>query len=255
MFSFYRRKLGNSLLDGACPVAQCVYGSCVAHELYISPRYGQPVCPLPRKVIARGAFKEKTLELHPPRLYAHILCQSHGNLTPNPPVGVIVSEMDKLSDVREALFRAVFPDAKNAEYKVWKLPGAPAETRYITLEDFNEKMATAELENSDQTFEEYFVERLDSFAVEIRSEGQWIVPERWPEGSDLSQQTQPTEDAPKPLFQTGSDFFSVLQKKPGPVTRISGPAPPPPSRDPRPAPKVCNILPGTLGLGNMYVVS
>lgn len=226
------------------------------HSLPLSTRrYGQPVCPTPRKVIARGISQVKALELFPRRLFAHILLANNdtGGITPNAPAEVTVSVTDKLSDVRQALYKAVFPDAKDAEYRIWELPGKLPEARHISLKDFEERQATAELENSDQIVDGSLVEDLCGFVVEVRSDGKWIVPER-AEGSNSSQQTQPAEDASKPLFSKGQDFFSVLASKPATRSDVSKPTPAPPSRDPRPAPKVCNLLPGTLGLGNMYVL-
>ena len=96
------------------------------------------------------------------------------------------------------------------------------------------------------------IEDGDSFAVEVKVEGQWIMPETFTAADNISasQETQPADDASKPLFQSGSDFFSKLQANRPPVAQPLKPALT--TKDPRPVPKP-SILPGTLGLGNMYV--
>lgn len=194
----------------------------------------------------------KSLELFPPRLFAHILVAdtSSGNLTPNSPAEVVISAADKLSDVRKALLHAVLPDAVGQEFRIWELPGPPVNTRYIPLKDLAVQRPPKELEDSEETVADSSIEDLDSFAVEIRYNGEWVVRDPTTVEASSSQQTQAADDTPKPLFQSGSDFFSQMQSKSSAVTQITKPTP---SRDPRPAPKVCSILPGTLGLGNMWV--
>lgn len=213
----------------------------------IVTRYGESACPIPRKIIARGTSQVKGLELFPPRLYVHILVEDRSGVTPNPPAEIVISAAHKMSEVHAKLLDAVFPGAHPAEYRIWSFLGRPADTRYVTPRDCAERQVTEQLENSEESVEGV-VEDLDSFVVEVRSNGKWLMPDP-AAGASGSQQTEPADD--QPLFKNGSDFFSKLQTKPAAQTQLTKPATP--SRDPRPAPKVCSILPGTLGLGNMCV--
>lgn len=222
-------------------------------------RYGEPNSPIPRKVITRGIARETTLELFPVRLFAHVVTPDNvGGLTPSTPAEVVVSSMDKISDVRKKLFEAVFPDSENADFRIWRLGERPSSSRYISLSEFNQKDTTDELEESERKVEESPVEDQDAFAVEVRrDDGQWLVQDTADSQAapTSSQQTQPAEDEPKPLFHSGSDFFSQMQaKKPQTISTLkSALAVAAPTKDPRPVPKVSTITPGTLGLGNMSV--
>ena len=205
--------------------------------------------------------QETTLELFPVRLFAHVVTSdSVGGLTPNTPAEVVVSSNDKISDVRRKLFEAVFPDSASADFRIWGLGGRPSPYRYISLSEFNQKDATEQLEDSEQTIEESIVEDQDAFAVEVRrDDGQWLVQDTAGSQAALisSQQTQLADDEPKPLFRSGSDFFSQMQaKNPQTISTLkSALATPARTKDPRPAPKGSTTTPGTLGLGNMSVCS
>ena len=225
----------------------------ILYTLSVIRRYGQSANPVPRKVITRGKAQVKSLELFPPKLYAHFLLPggNSGSWTPHPPVEVVVSAVNKLSDICEALFKAVCPDTKDTEYRIWELPGEPANARFVTLQQFEERQVTTLLQPSDTLMEESFVDDTNCYVVEVHSDGKWVVPEKGAEESKTSQPTQPVDGTPKPLFTSGSDFFSKMSSKSTAVAQVSKPVPAPPPRDPRPAPKVCNLTPGTLGLGNM----
>ncbi|EKM50435.1 uncharacterized protein PHACADRAFT_129620 [Phanerochaete carnosa HHB-10118-sp] len=218
--------------------------------------YGEPNTPIPRKVIKRGLAQEITLELFPPKLYAHVLTpDSAGALTPSTPVEVVVSSTDALRDVRKKLFDAVCSDSANAEFKVWALGEWQPTSKYISLSEFKRMDAPDQLVGDTHTFEDSVFEDQDAFAVEVKQDGQWLVQDTKDSQTALSssQQTPPADNEPTPLFQSGSDFFSQMQaKKPQPVSTLkSAIAAIRETKDPRPAPKASTITPGTLGLGNM----
>ncbi|KAJ3557337.1 hypothetical protein NM688_g1526 [Phlebia brevispora] len=235
--------------------------------------YGQPRYPLPRKVIGRGIMQEPALEVRPPQLHAYVLLPDLPTRTTAsiPPQIVTVSVTDTVTDVRKALIQSLFntEQAPTRRYRVWKFEDTPPETTVMTTKNIRETRASI-LEDSSKMVGEALIENGDVFAVESELDGKWLISEddipllyRSPPGTNnvdlppTPQSTQGLIEAPKPLFNSNKDFFSKLQTN-GTSSQsgtANGKLPlvvkPTPSKDPRPAPKVCTLVPGTLGLGNM----
>lgn len=218
-------------------------------------------------------MQEPTLELHPPRLYVHMLLPDLPDSTSAtiPSQSIVVSSTDTVSDVRKALIQSLFPSEtlEGRSYRVWKFDEPPPAATHLTVKTVQESRVSI-LEDSSKKVDEALIENGDVFAVEVAVDGKWIVSENEKAGSSewsslatdalppTPQSTQGETEAPKPLFGSGADFFSKLQTKAA-LTPLTGaltatPAKPPkagPSKDPRPGPKVCTLVPGKLGLGNM----
>ena len=144
------------------------------------------------------------------------------------------------------MYKAVFPDSEQ-EFKVWELHGQPLETRYISVSQLKSNQVPSQLPESDKVVSDSIIESGDSFAVELKVDGEWVVSETdtTVDTAPSSQQTQPADNSPKPLFRSGSDFFSNLQaKKPQVVKPVE-------TKDSKSLAKPSPVLPGTLGLGNM----
>jgi hypothetical protein len=173
-----------------------------------------------------------------------------GSVTPNRPVQVVVSAADKISDVRRALHAAVFPETDGGPFRIWELDDQQLESRFISVTQLKKNRLFTELKESDVVAEDQLSSD-DAYAVEVQVDGQWIVPETTESKGAVSssKQIQPTDVAPKPLFQPGTDFFSKIIPSMAPQT--AKPVSVVPTKDPRPVPKPQSILPGTLGLGNM----
>lgn len=142
---------------------------------------------------------------------------------------------------------------------------------HITVGDLKRIGATL-LEDSEKTLEDISIENDDSFVIESKTNGQWlvdaeIVPAEPFEGGSAQVSEQSTQEVAtvQPLFSQNTDFFSQLQKNTStqssacmratlvPSQASLKPAAlikPTPSKDPRPM-KINKPLPGTLGLGNM----
>ncbi|EIW79313.1 cysteine proteinase [Coniophora puteana RWD-64-598 SS2] len=218
--------------------------------------YGQPVHPLPRKVIARGVLQEPTLELRPPRLKALILKNlESGDVAGPPPCYVTLSTKDSLKRLCRELITAVSPQV-NAPYRVWKVDPAELSGSQIPVSKFssyNPKL----LEESDRSLEDSLIEPDDPFVVEFQENGAWLV--------DATQVTSSAADMPPPLFSSENDFFSRLGNRSSSSfgagtqstllssTKTFTPAKPSASTSTgftRSLNKPIQ-MPGTLGLGNM----
>lgn len=197
----------------------------IASELRLAPfiiRYGQPQHSLPRKVIELGLMRQTSLELHPPRLYAHVLLPPDLGgtaATEFPPQVVTVSVTDTIADVNKALIQAIYPPerAEGKKFRVWKFENAPTDIPYFTV-DHIRRLPVSLQNDGPETVHDAFLDVSDRFAVEATMNNLWIVPE-----DDVQQVAssvrKPTlsaiSDFPigahKKIFNSGSDFFSKLQ--------------------------------------------
>ncbi|KAF7964511.1 hypothetical protein HWV62_6377, partial [Athelia sp. TMB] len=162
--------------------------------------YGEPIHPLPRKVIAKGHLQTPTLELRPPSLQALMLHKSDAkDITGPPPKWVTVSINDTVRHLCSALVVAVCTESPPPDSRVWKLTGQSYEgSLYPASLLFEDKAELLKL--SDETLEDALIEPGDAFAVEFSHNGGFIVdPDDLPGSNAL---------LGVPLFSSGSDFFS-----------------------------------------------
>lgn len=137
---------------------------------------------------------------------------------------------------------------------------------HVTVDDLVRIGATI-LEESESTLADALIDSGDSFAIETKATGEWLIDtSRVPaKPGDVSTQPPPVINAPQPLFGSGPDFFSGIQQRntatsvassstavvPSQTTlKPSALIKPAVTKDSRQL-KINKPLPGTLGLGNM----
>ncbi|KAH7927348.1 cysteine proteinase [Leucogyrophana mollusca] len=208
--------------------------------------YGQPLHPLPRKVISRGILQEPVLELRPPRLKALTLKDVKADLPLGPPpVFVTVSTKDSVKRLCKDLAAAVAP-RPNAPYRIWKIEPAEFDGSQYPASKLISSGGEL-LEESDKTLEESLIEPDDPFVVEFQENGEWVV-----DASKVirSNSTNVT-GVPPPLFSSENDFFSRLGHN---LTSLPNSQVTPTSFKSYGFSKASSKAvqePGTLGLGNM----
>lgn len=233
--------------------------------MWLYRRYGEPRYPLPRKVIARGLMQEPVLELRPPSFKVHLLTPTSIPGQSSPVREVTVSSTDKIRAVRHAFATAVSPQkAALGQFRVWKTTSNASMDQLLFPADTLRTCGASLLEDDENTVGDELVDTSEVFVVELMTREKWILdasevappPNGAPSPSAPPPPPPPTQ--PGPLFGSGTDFFTQLQKKAPPVTNATtsaikpGPANALTKSSTRP--KVQHD-PGTLGLGNMYVVS
>ena len=210
-------------------------------------------------MIARGHFGEASVELHPPRLRVLVLVETKRDETDHPPKYVTLSTKDTVKALcREILAKLSAPRAES--YKVWKMPQGEYEGIQLSADKFLSSGAEL-LEISDKSLEDSLIAFDDSFAVEFPQEGKWIS-DQLPSANELVPYLQP-------LFSQDNDFFTKLgsssrstqqQQQWTPLTSSSSSFAK--SKETQITPFMSQGFskmravqePGTLGLGNMYVV-
>lgn len=224
-----------------------------------SYRYGESDHPLRRAVIARGQFKEASIELRPPRLKALLLSKSDTtDITGSPHVYVTVSITDTVQHLCESLASAVSSQPfENA--RIWKIEGREfAGSIYPTGRLHLDGPEI--LKPSDQTLEDAMIEPEDAFVVEFKDDhGLFLIDlEKFPGKSISSSGTE--LEGPPPIFSSENDFFARMTQKSGAPagssklasSSKSTPYTYKPSGFSSTATRNQTVTePGTLGLGNM----
>jgi ubiquitin carboxyl-terminal hydrolase 4/11 len=220
-------------------------------------------------------MQEATIEIQPPRFFTHILLADNpgDSSLAGKTTELSMSSKDTVNDLRKAIIAAHFP--LNAEphdkYRIWKLNSEIHEggEMQIAVNDLI-RIGAILLEESDSDLVSASIDNGDTFVLESKIGNEWLVDaSQVPTRSDDFGSSQLTQDTnvSQPLFGTGADFFTKLQNssesasdsntftvvmpnrsslKPSALTK------PPIIKDPRQL-KINKLLPGTLGLGNMYV--
>ncbi len=234
--------------------------------MWLYRRYGEPKYPLPRKVIARGLMQEPILELRPPSFKVHLLAPTSVPGQSTPVKEVTVSSTDKICAVRHTFAAAVSPQkAALGQFRVWKTTSDASMDQLLFPADTLRTCGASLLEDDDNTVGDELVDTSEVFVVELMTRDKWLL--------EVSEVAPPTNGAPAPsappppppptqpgpLFGSGTDFFTQLQQKAPPVTNATTtsafkPAPSNALTKSSARPRVQHD-PGTLGLGNMYVVS
>lgn len=223
-------------------------------------RYGPPIHPLPRPVIARGAAKQPTIELRPLRLKVFRLVKAYVDHESTPHPYLTISAGETISALCSKLATTASTDGQiSSPYRVWSLP--PDDSTRTEFLGSQLPLSNAKIiEENEKTLEEQGLESDDAFVVEFKQLDGWIVeaPKVVPFGIE----------SPPPLFQSTDGFFNKMSS-----TRSSTSSTVPykstlynafPSSGSRSASTAVTFSnkgisnsktmePGTLGLGNMSV--
>lgn len=228
-------------------------------------RYGISTHPLPRRIIARGAAKLPSLELHPPRLKVFKLTKQEcsANLDGAFHPWVVLSAGDTISALCTKLAESVSANAQtHTPYRVWKLESAYDDWNNPEYPSSQLFAAGGKIvESSSKTLEEEGILSDDTFTVEFKQPEGWIV--ETPKPVETSVRLEPA-----PIFNSKDGFFnkmglsgsSIPPKTNGGFTSaLTGPSSGSGSKLSAFSLTTINrntktLEPGTLGLGNMCVV-
>ncbi|EKM81724.1 hypothetical protein AGABI1DRAFT_118809 [Agaricus bisporus var. burnettii JB137-S8] len=230
----------------------------VPHDVWrcLAIWYGEPLHSLPRRVVPRGAAKEPTLELHPPRFRVLPLARPRCALrSDRPPCKWIsLSSGDTMALLCTTLADAVkTPDQTTTPYRIWRVdPNDDGWENYGFPADRVWPARGKVIEESVKTLEEDGLESEDGFVVEFKQTDGWIL-------NDQGMQPQlPTVNLP--IFNSSDGFFNKMgstssSSKSRSINNSSSLTTPPKSsssstslsnsRNSR------SLVPGTLGLSNM----
>jgi ubiquitin carboxyl-terminal hydrolase 4/11/15 len=231
------------------------YVACANCDLIIllsNVRYGPGTHPLPREVIGRGELRQASLELFPPHFLVAKLVpegqETHGG-TPYPPL--VLSSGETVATLHGKLADAILPNAQARPIvRVWSLldsSNTHFESDRVTPQYLEGRMRL--LDPKDITIEESGIESGDAFVVELMDQEQhWIIVGK-------------TNVPPKgfPLFNSSDGFFNRMSSASPSATRMitAQTALKKAMGLPRSTTSLSSalkpIVPGTLGLGNMYV--
>lgn len=221
-----------------------------------SQRYGEPPHILPRRVIPRGAAREPTLELHPPRLKVLSLARPRRALRTNhsPCKWITISSGETMAMLCTRLADAVKThEQTTTPYRIWRVDSGDEGWEYYEFP--SERVWPAKgkiIEESAKSLEEEGLESEDGFVVEFKHSDGWIV------DSQGMQPQLPTVTLP--IFNSNDGFFNKMgnaassSKSRG--TDNFSPLKTPPSKSSPAASlnnsrNLRNLEPGTLGLSNM----
>lgn len=218
--------------------------------MYTLERYGEPIFPLPRKVVKRGVMEELSLELHPPRLRGFILSRdpAANENASDPPHELTLSIYDTVRTLCNSLKESFEPESK-LPYRIWKVDDGELETSVFPISRITSECEL--LEETDKSLEDALIQSGDAFVVEFKVENDW----------DVTVTSSKALLEPPPLSQPG--FFDQFFQHKLPVTpkrneypddsqrKITIPSSIKPSPY-RPMTRTSRAPePGTIGLGNM----
>jgi ubiquitin carboxyl-terminal hydrolase 4/11/15 len=217
-------------------------------------RYGPPPHPLPRAVIGRGRSKNVVIELHPLRLkvFRLVRASSEGANTPHP--WITISSGVTVTTLCSALSKCVAVTAHDVPYRIWKIGVALNDSQEIEYLASQLPLSDAKiLDASDKTLEEEGLELDDAFVVEFKQPDGWIA------------EAPRSLLQPAPVFNSDEGFFNKMTTTlPVSSTAFKSSyfdAPGTSVSKPSVALTLSNktfmktLEPGTLGLGNMSVIS
>ena len=231
---------------------------CASSTNFQAPRYGPPVHPLPRRVIARGAAKKATIELRPLRLKVFRLVKAYVDHESTPHPYLTISAGETISTLCSQLAAAASPDGQSSSpYRIWSLPSDDS-TRTEFLGSQLPLSHAKIIEESEQTLEEKELESDDAFVVEFKQSDGWIV--EVPKAAPLA------IEAPPPVFHSNDGFFNKMSSTSSMVpyksvlynafssTTTSSSSRSSSTAVTLPGKGISKAMdPGTLGLGNMSV--
>jgi len=173
-------------------------------------RYGEPIHPLPRRVIARGMSQQVSIELRPASFKVFRLATSMSDTVLAK--SLVVSMGESIRSMNTQLARLIMPESQPLPpYRVWRVE-LPDPDEW-TLLDFPVTMlpnlSRTLVEESDHTLDQKDIQPTDVFVVEFGQGDGW-----------LAQLTQPAPPptiqgpplTPAPLFNPGGGFFDRMNK-------------------------------------------
>ena len=178
----------------------CVSCTCTN---FLASRYGPPIHPLPRRVIARGASKLATIELRPLRLKVFRLVKAYVDHESTPHPYLTISAGETISSLCSKLAAAASPEdgQTSSPYRIWSIPSEDS-TRAEFLGSQLPLSQAKIIEESEQTLEEKELESDDAFVVEFKQSDGWIV--EVPKAAPLA------IEAPPPVFHSNDGFFNKM---------------------------------------------
>jgi ubiquitin carboxyl-terminal hydrolase 4/11/15 len=202
-------------------------------------------------------LKHIVIELHPLRLkvFRLVRSSSEGANTPHP--WITISAGVTVTALCSALSKCVALTAQDLPYRIWKIGIATNDSQEIEYPASRLPMSDAKiLHSSDKTLEEEGIELDDAFVVEFKQPDGWIA------------EAPRSFLQPAPLFNSDEGFFNRMSTTSSPVSsataykgdyfNTTGTSVSKPST----ALTLSNnktfmrtLEPGTLGLGNMSVIS
>jgi len=227
-------------------------------------RYGEPIHPLPRQAVERGAYtKYISIELYPPCLKVFRLTDTPAPKTLPPYHKTLhISATDSITSLCKHLASLVsqFPDNHDLPpYRIWRLENLNDDQTALEISSHNfEADATGAriIEASSKTLEEEGIQTDDCFAVEFKKPGGWIVKE----APKVPITVLGRPGVPAPIFRSNEGFFnrmntSTAQSSSTAVTSITSTNDSYDSLTPvgKWKKKEKSFEPGTVGLGNMCV--
>lgn len=175
---------------------------CVSCTNFQAPRYGPPIHPLPRRVIARGVAKQATIELRPLRFKVFRLVKAYADHESTTHPYLTISAGETISSLCSRLAAAASPDGQTSSpYRIWSLPSDDS-TRAEFLGSQLPLSQAKIIEESEQTLEEKELESDDAFVVEFKQSDGWIV--EVPKAAPLA------IELPPPVFQSNDGFFNKM---------------------------------------------
>ena len=176
---------------------------CLSCINFQARRYGPPIHPLPRRVIARGAAKQATIELRPLRLKVFRLVKAYVDQENCHPY-LTISAGETISTLCSQLAAAVSPDGQiSSPYRIWGLPSPSDDSTRIEVLGSHIPLSHARIiEESEQTLEEKELESDDAFVVEFKQSDGWIV--------EVSKAAPLAIEAPPPVFNSTDGFFNKM---------------------------------------------
>lgn len=175
------------------------------YKMEFTCRYGEPIQPMPRKVISKGIMKEPTLELRPPRLKVLLLQKSDSmDITGPPHPYVTISIKATVRDLC-ALLRSTIGPSKTGVARVWRIEPSMDVTGSMYPSARLSEDKPQLLQPSDDIIEDALIQPDDVFVVEFLENGNFII-----DPDKLSKYPFTNDNVPPPLFSDENDFFKKM---------------------------------------------
>ncbi|KAF8637637.1 hypothetical protein AX17_002705 [Amanita inopinata Kibby_2008] len=169
--------------------------------------YGIPPHSLPRQIIARGALKQASLELHPPHFrVARLDPEGERNSNVDQSSLVVISSGESVATLHAKLADAVVPNSPNRPvFRIWSLTSVEGsfDLNQITAQSILDAKARL-LESSTKTLEEADMESGDAFVVELMDEQQRWIMDRY------TVNPKSRDETPAPIFRSSEGFFNRM---------------------------------------------
>ena len=207
MWNTYPKRSGSTFSTGVYAPLYSVLSQISHRDVN---RYGEPIRPLPRRVIARGMSQQVSIELRPPSFKVFQLATSiSGTVSAK---SLVVSMGETIRSMNAQLARLIMPEIQPLPpYRVWRVE-IPDPDEWTFLEfPVNKlpKLSGTLVEESDHTLDQKDIQPSDVFVVEFRQGDSWLA--------QLPQTAPPPTvkgppPPPAPLFNSNEGFFNRMSK-------------------------------------------